>query len=213
MRKIQFRSSFHFNYVRDLTKRRKLFSILVAEYASFSYQARTLKTNLLCLISNFSKYYFKTSSICFLFLSSHVITALEFNCNHFGTLLWKIVKPPDHNEIEPPIRKIFRKYKLIIHYLVISWKQLSCSFTNKVCDNYNKVSHFQRNKKCYNLETTFQKNVNFSQYIRFIRSYYLTIFQTSVAVTLNVSFSWDSVLFQKWNPFKSFMNLPIIHTK
>ena len=33
----------------------------------------------------------------------------------------------------------------------------------KVYDNYNKVSYLQRNKKCYNLETTFQKEVNFSQ--------------------------------------------------
>ena len=55
---------FNFNYIRALTNRRKLFSIPVAEYASFSHQARTLKTNLLGLISNFSKYYFKTGTIC-----------------------------------------------------------------------------------------------------------------------------------------------------
>ena len=46
---------FNFNYIRDLTKTRKLFSIPVADYASFSHQARTFKTNLLGLISNFSR--------------------------------------------------------------------------------------------------------------------------------------------------------------
>ena len=70
-----------------LTNKCKLFSIPVAEYASFSHQARMLKTNLLGLISNFSKYYFKTGTICLLFLLSHVFTALEFDSNHFGILL------------------------------------------------------------------------------------------------------------------------------
>ena len=80
---------FNFNYNCDMTNRRKLFSIPVSEYASFSHQARTLKTNLLGLISIFSKYCFKTDTICLLFLSSHVFTALEFNTNHFVILLWK----------------------------------------------------------------------------------------------------------------------------
>ena len=101
---------FNFNYICDLTNRCKLFSIPVSEYASFSHQARTLKTNLLGLISNFSKYFFKIGTICLLFLSSHVFTALEFDSNHFGILLWKIVKPRDHNEVKPPIRKIFTLY-------------------------------------------------------------------------------------------------------
>ena len=43
------------------------------------------------------------------------------------------------------------------------WKKLSGSFTNKVYDNYNKVSYLKSNKKCYNLETIFQKKVNFSK--------------------------------------------------
>ena len=47
-------------------------------------------------------------------------------------LLWKIVKPRDRNEIKPPMGKI------------------------------NKVSYLQKNKRCYNLETTFQKKVSFS---------------------------------------------------
>ena len=34
---------------------------------------------------------------------------------------------------------------------------------NKVYDNCNKVSYLQKNKKCYSLETTFQKKVNFAQ--------------------------------------------------
>ena len=83
-----------------------MFSIPVAEYASFSRQARTLKANLLGPISSFSKYYFKTGTICFTFLSSHVFTPLEFDSNHFGILLWKIVKPLDHNKIKPQIGKI-----------------------------------------------------------------------------------------------------------
>ena len=64
-----------------------MFSIPVAEYASFSHQARMLKTNPLGLISNVSKYYFKNGKICLLFVSSHVFTALEFDRNHFGILL------------------------------------------------------------------------------------------------------------------------------
>ena len=46
---------------------------------------------------------------------------------------------------------------------MMSQKQLSRSFVDKVYSIYNKVSYLQRNKKCYNLETTFQKKVNFSQ--------------------------------------------------
>ena len=95
---------------------------LLNEYASFSHHARTLKTNLLGLISNFSKYYFKTGTIYLLFLSWHVFTALEFNSNHFGILIRKIVKPCEHNEIKRPIGTIFRKYKPIKHYFMISRK-------------------------------------------------------------------------------------------
>ena len=29
-----------------------------------------------------------------------------------------------------------------------------CSFVNKVCNYYNKVSCLEKNEKCYNLETT-----------------------------------------------------------
>ena len=50
----------------DFTTRHKLFSIVVAEYASFPHQARMLKTNLLGLIS--SKYYIKTGTIRLPFL-------------------------------------------------------------------------------------------------------------------------------------------------
>ena len=57
-------------------------------------QARTFKTiyhgnimNLLSLKSHFSKYYFKSCTICHLFLSSHVFTALELDSNHFSILL------------------------------------------------------------------------------------------------------------------------------
>ena len=78
---------FDFNYIRDLTNRRKLFSIPVAEYTSFSHHTRTLKTSLLVLISRFFTYYFKTSTISILFLSSRVFTALELDSNHFDFLL------------------------------------------------------------------------------------------------------------------------------
>ena len=36
---------------------------------------------------------------------------------------------------------------------------------------YYRVHQLQKNNKCYNLETTFQKKVQFSRYVRFIRSY------------------------------------------
>ena len=38
---------------------------------------------------------------------------------------------------------------------------MSCSFVNKVSNNYKKASYLQKNKKYYNLETTFQKKGNF----------------------------------------------------
>ena len=143
---------FNSNYILHLTNRRKLFAVLVAEYASCSHQTKRLKTDLLGLISSFSKYSFKTGTICLLFLPSHVFTALEFDGNHFGILLWKIVKPRDHNEIKPPIGKIFWKYKTIRHYLVMSQKQLLLSFVNKVYNNYNNLYYLQSNKKYYNLK-------------------------------------------------------------
>ena len=49
-----------------------------------------------------------------------LFTALEFGSNHFGIIFWKIVQPHDHNEIKQPIGKIFRKYKRIRHYFVMS---------------------------------------------------------------------------------------------
>ena len=55
-----------------LSNRRKLFSIAAAESASFSQLLRY------SLISIFSKYHFKTSTLFLLSLSSHVHTTL--NC-------------------------------------------------------------------------------------------------------------------------------------
>ena len=52
----------------------------------FSHQARTVQTNLLGLLSNFPKNYFKAGTIRLLFLSPHVFTAVEFNSNYFGIL-------------------------------------------------------------------------------------------------------------------------------
>ena len=77
----------------------------MAEYASFSHEARKLKTDLLSLPSNFSKYYFKIGTLCLPILSLHIFTTLEFNSNYFDILLRKVVKPRDHNEIKPPIGK------------------------------------------------------------------------------------------------------------
>ena len=104
-----------------------------------------------------------TDTICLLFLSSDVFTALEFDSNHFDVPLWEILKPCDQNEIKPPMANIFRKNEPIRHYFTMSRKQFLRLFVNNVYDNYNNVSYPQKNKKCYNLETTFQKNVNFSQ--------------------------------------------------
>ena len=60
----------------------------------------------------------------------------------------KVVKSRNHNEVKLPIGKIFRKYKPIKHYFAMSQKWLSCSFVNKVYDNYNKASYLQRNMLC-----------------------------------------------------------------
>ena len=67
----------------------------------------------------------------------------------------------------------------------MSRKQLSCSFVIKVYGIYNKALYLRKTLTCYNLETTFQKKVNFSQYARFIRSYYLTTFQMPVPAALS----------------------------
>ena len=82
------------------------------------------RLKLICygLISIFSKYYFKIGTICLPLFSSHVFTTLEFDSNHLNILLWKIVNQRDHNETKPPIKKIFRNYKSIRHYFVMSQK-------------------------------------------------------------------------------------------
>ena len=69
----------------------------------------------------------------------------------------------------------------------MSRKYLLSSFVNKVYDNRNKVYYLQKNRKCYNLETTFQKKVNLSQYSK-LRSYQLTTFQTPVTAVLLENF-------------------------
>ena len=68
------------------------------------------------------RHYLKTGTLCLLFLSSHVFTTLQLDSNCFSILLWKIVKPRGHNETEPSIGKIFRKYKRVRHYFVMSRK-------------------------------------------------------------------------------------------
>ena len=81
---------------------------------------KSAKTNLLGLLSNIFKSYFRTSTSCIFFLSSHVFTAFEFNSNHFGILILKIVKPREQNETKPSMRKMFQKYKPFRHYFEIS---------------------------------------------------------------------------------------------
>ena len=53
----------------------------------FYIRLERLKLTYYSLISNFSKYYFKTGILCSHFLSSHIFTALEFDKNYFGILL------------------------------------------------------------------------------------------------------------------------------
>ena len=45
----------------------------------FGLRAKSLK-------SDFSKFYFKTCTLCLLFIPSHEFTALEFDSSLFGTL-------------------------------------------------------------------------------------------------------------------------------
>ena len=100
-------------------------------------------------LTYYSKFFLDISlklTLCLFFLSSHVLASLQFDSHYFNILLWKIAKQSDHNEIKPPIAKIFPKYKPIRQF-VMSRKQLLCSFVNKVYDNCNKVSYLQKNKK------------------------------------------------------------------
>ena len=129
----------------------------------FHIRPKRLKLTYCSLISDFSTYFFKTGTLCLFFLSFHTFSALEFDRNYSVFLLWKMVKLSDRNETKPPIGKIFWIYTPIRHYFVISRKWLLCLFVNKVYDNRSKVTYLQKNKKCCNLETTFQKKVNFFQ--------------------------------------------------
>ena len=54
--------------------------------------------------------------------TSHAFTTLECDSNYFVILLWKIIKPYEHNKIKPPIGKLFHKYKPITHYFVMFQK-------------------------------------------------------------------------------------------
>ena len=51
---------------------------------------------------------------------------------------------------------------------------MSCLFVNKVYGNCNKIPYVQKNKKWCNLELTFQKKMNISQQVRFIKRHQLT---------------------------------------
>ena len=88
----------------------------------FRIRLECLKLTYYSLKSNFSKYRLKTGTLCLLFLFSHIFTDLEIDSNYFGILVWKILKSRDHNEIKPPIGKIFQKCKLVKYYFVMSLK-------------------------------------------------------------------------------------------
>ena len=107
--------------VCDLSIRHKLFSI-PDMLLPFHIRLERLKLIHYSLITNFSKYHFNTGTLSLLSFSWHILTVSEFDINYFDILFWKIVKPRDHNEIKPPVGKIFRKYKPIIPYFVITPK-------------------------------------------------------------------------------------------
>ena len=88
----------------------------------FYIRPERLKMTYYSVIQKFCRYYFDTDTPCLLFLSWHVFATWEFDSNYFGILLWKIVKPREYNETKPPIAKIFRNYKPVRHYFVMSRK-------------------------------------------------------------------------------------------
>ena len=113
---------------------------IVAEYAYFSHQARTLKTDLLQVNNKFFYISFKNWHTLSPFLIfKHLFTALEFDSHYIGILFWKIEKRRDHNKTKPLTEEKFQKYKPIRH-------SLSCSFVSKVYDDCNKVTYLQKNK-------------------------------------------------------------------
>ena len=83
--------------------------------------------------------------------------SLPLDNNYFGILLWKIVKPRDHNKIKPLIGTIFQKHNPIRHYFVMSQKKLSWSFVNKVHNNCNNVSYLQKNKNAKTWKPLFRR--------------------------------------------------------
>ena len=147
----------------------------------FHIRIRMLKINLLGLISNFPKYFFKTGTVGLLFLSWHVFNALEFNSNHFGILLWKIVKPRDHNEIKPPIGKIFWKYKPIILFCNVTKKIVVLIFKQSLRQFY-KVSYLRRNKNSITWKPLVRRKSTFLSKLDLSEA--LTTFYIHVAETL-----------------------------
>ena len=67
----------------------------------FGLRAKSLKLD-------FSKFYFKTCTLCLLFISSHEFIALEFDSSLLVPFFEKIVKQHDRNEIKSPIGKMLR---------------------------------------------------------------------------------------------------------
>ena len=117
-----------------------------------------LKLTYYCLISIFLDITLKLTHFAS-FFSSRVFPALEFDSNYFGILLWELVKPREHNEIEPPIGKIFRKCKPIrpgfeltyrdsgntINFLIFTM-QISPPSQKITIPKYNAVSYFEKEK-------------------------------------------------------------------
>ena len=63
-----------------------------------------LKLNYHGLLSTFSKYFLKLAQSA----PFTLFTALVFDSNYFGVLIWKIVKPRDYNKLKA-ILKAFDK--------------------------------------------------------------------------------------------------------
>ena len=121
----------------------------------FYIRLEHLKLIYYSLFSIFSKSYLTQAQFAS-FSYFHIYLPPKFDSNYFGILLQKIVKPYDHEKVTSAIGKLLQKHKPIRHCFMMSRKYLSCSFVNKVYDNYNKVSYLQ-NKNIITWKSLFRR--------------------------------------------------------
>ena len=114
----------------------------------FHIRLECLKLIYYSLKSIFFIYYFKTGTCYLFFLSSPVFIVLEFDSNYFDVLLWKIVKPQDQTINWKNIPKIQTNQTLFCNFLKI--------IAMVICKQKLWQIFINVNKKCFNLETTFQ---------------------------------------------------------